>query len=150
LAVGQSFGSFSPRGARSKGDQQPDGRVAHNQKLQITLGVDIGILATRVLRARKTRKMLQDKRAGEIQGRRGQWAEPNRPSKGVTQGQYRGSPAGHRGMTSPAARARRQPQPLSFRARPNQEFTVHTSAYGKVCLSHSRRLHWASARHTSR
>jgi hypothetical protein len=27
------FGSFSPRGARSKGDQQPDGRVAHNQKL---------------------------------------------------------------------------------------------------------------------
>jgi hypothetical protein len=32
-AVGQSFGSFSPRGARSKGDQQPDGRVAHNQKL---------------------------------------------------------------------------------------------------------------------
>jgi hypothetical protein len=26
------FGSFSPRGARSKGDQQPDGRVAHNQE----------------------------------------------------------------------------------------------------------------------
>ena len=38
-AVGQSFGSFSPRGARSKGGQQPDGRVAHNQKLSI-LGVD--------------------------------------------------------------------------------------------------------------
>jgi hypothetical protein len=56
LAVGQSFGSFSPRGARSKGDQQPDGRVAHNQKLQNILGVDIGILATRALRARKTRK----------------------------------------------------------------------------------------------
>jgi hypothetical protein len=56
LAGGQSFGSFLPRGARSKGDQQPDGRVAHNQKLQNILGVDIGILATQVLRARKTRK----------------------------------------------------------------------------------------------
>jgi hypothetical protein len=56
LAVGQSFDSFSPRGARSKGDQQPDGRVAHNQKLQNILGVDIGILATQALRARKTRK----------------------------------------------------------------------------------------------
>ena len=31
-AVGQSFGSFSPRGARSKDDQQPDGRVAYNQE----------------------------------------------------------------------------------------------------------------------
>jgi hypothetical protein len=41
---------------RSKGDQQPDGRVTHNQKLQNILGVDIGILATRVLRSRKTRK----------------------------------------------------------------------------------------------
>jgi hypothetical protein len=51
LAVGQSFGSFSPHGARSKGDQQPDGRVA-----QTILGVDIEILATRALRARKTRK----------------------------------------------------------------------------------------------
>jgi hypothetical protein len=58
LAVGQSFGSFSPHGARSKGDQQPDGRVAHNQKLQNILGVDIGSLATQVLRARKTRKMV--------------------------------------------------------------------------------------------
>src|SRR3984885_7094939 len=58
-AVGQSFGSFSPRGARSKGDQQPDGRVAHNQKLQNILGVDIGILATQVLRARKTRKSIR-------------------------------------------------------------------------------------------
>jgi len=52
------FGSFSPRGARSKGDQQPDGRVAHNQEASNTFGVDIGILATRVLRARKTRKSL--------------------------------------------------------------------------------------------
>jgi hypothetical protein len=55
-AVGQSFRQLSPRGARSKGDQQPDGRVAHNQKLQNILGVVIGILTTRVLRARKTRK----------------------------------------------------------------------------------------------
>src|SRR2546423_721403 len=31
--VGQTFGSFSPRGARSKGGRQPDDRVAHNQKL---------------------------------------------------------------------------------------------------------------------
>src|SRR5580704_3761643 len=31
--LGSLFGSFSPRGAHSKGDQQPDGRVAHNQKL---------------------------------------------------------------------------------------------------------------------
>jgi hypothetical protein len=30
--LGSLFGSFSPRGARSKGDQQPDSRVAHNQK----------------------------------------------------------------------------------------------------------------------
>jgi hypothetical protein len=44
------------RGARSKGDQQPDGRVAHNQKLLNILGVDTRTLATRVLRARKTRK----------------------------------------------------------------------------------------------
>jgi hypothetical protein len=51
--------SFSPRGARSESDQQPDGRVAHNQKLQNILGVDIGILATRVLRARKTRKSIR-------------------------------------------------------------------------------------------
>ena len=50
---GSLFGSFSPRGARSKGDQQPDGRVAHNQKLQNILGVGIGILATRILRAWK-------------------------------------------------------------------------------------------------
>src|SRR5271155_5757660 len=54
--LGSLFGSFSPRGARSKGDQQPDGRVAHNQKLQNILGADIRILVTRVLRARKTRK----------------------------------------------------------------------------------------------
>jgi hypothetical protein len=33
--LGSLFGSFSPRGARSNGDQQPDGRVAHNQKLCI-------------------------------------------------------------------------------------------------------------------
>jgi hypothetical protein len=51
--------SFSPRGARSESDQQPDGRVAHNQKLQNILSVDIGILATRVLRARKTRKSIR-------------------------------------------------------------------------------------------
>jgi hypothetical protein len=51
------FGSFSPRGARSKGDQQPDGRVAYNQKLLNILGVDIEILATCVQRARKTRKL---------------------------------------------------------------------------------------------
>jgi hypothetical protein len=55
--LGSLFGSFSPRGARSKGDQQPDGRVTHNQKLLNILGVDIRTLATRVLRARKTRKM---------------------------------------------------------------------------------------------
>jgi hypothetical protein len=59
-ALGQSFGSFSPRGARSKCDQQPDGRVAHNQKLQNILGVDIGIHATRALRARKTRKLEEE------------------------------------------------------------------------------------------
>ena len=41
LAVGQSFRQLSPRGARSKGDQQPDGRVAHNQKHSTTSGVDI-------------------------------------------------------------------------------------------------------------
>ena len=52
--LGSLFGSFSPRGARSKGDQQPDGRVAHNQRLQNIFGVDIGILATRALRAKKT------------------------------------------------------------------------------------------------
>jgi hypothetical protein len=54
--LGSLFGSFSPRGARSMGDQQPDGRVAHNQKPLIILGVDTEILATRALRARKTRK----------------------------------------------------------------------------------------------
>ena len=43
--LGSLFDSFSPRGARSKGDQQPDGRVAHNQKLQNILGVDTGILS---------------------------------------------------------------------------------------------------------
>jgi hypothetical protein len=52
------FGSFSPRGARSKGDQQPDGRVAHNQKALNILSVDTRILATRVLRARKTREQV--------------------------------------------------------------------------------------------
>ena len=54
--MGSLFGSFPPRGARSKGDQQPDGRVAHNQKLQASFGPGIGSLTTRVLRARKTRK----------------------------------------------------------------------------------------------
>src|SRR5271156_1241837 len=38
--LGSLFGSFSSRGARSKGDQQPDGRIAHNQKLQNILSVD--------------------------------------------------------------------------------------------------------------
>ena len=52
--LGSLFGSFSPRGARSKVDQQPDGRVAHN--LQNIRGVDAEIMGTRVLRARKTRK----------------------------------------------------------------------------------------------
>jgi hypothetical protein len=50
------FGSFSPRGASSKGVQQPDGRVAHNPEALNIFDVDTGILATRVLRARKTRK----------------------------------------------------------------------------------------------
>jgi hypothetical protein len=59
LTIDQSFGSFSPRGACSKGDQQPDGRVAHSQKLQNILGVDIRILATQALRARKARKWLE-------------------------------------------------------------------------------------------
>jgi hypothetical protein len=54
--LGSLFDSFSPRGVRSKGDQQLDGRVAHNQKLLNIFGVDIEILATRVQRARKTRK----------------------------------------------------------------------------------------------
>ena len=54
--LGSLFGSFSPRGARSKGDQQPDGRVAHNQKLQNIRGVDAEILGTRVLRAWKAHK----------------------------------------------------------------------------------------------
>src|SRR5947207_1304611 len=54
--LGSLFGSSSPRRARSKGDQQPDGRVAHNQKLQNILDVNIRILATCVLRARKTRE----------------------------------------------------------------------------------------------
>ena len=54
--LGSLLGSFSPRGARSKGDQQPDGRAAHNQEASNIFGVDTGILATRVLRARKTRK----------------------------------------------------------------------------------------------
>ena len=51
--LGNLFGSFSPRGARSKGDQQPDGRVAHNQKLLNIIGADTKTLVTRVLRARK-------------------------------------------------------------------------------------------------
>jgi hypothetical protein len=52
------FGSFSPRGVRSKGDQQPDGQVAHNQKLLNIFGVDMKILATGVQSARKTRKCM--------------------------------------------------------------------------------------------
>jgi hypothetical protein len=54
--LGGLFGSFSPRGARSKGDQQPDGRVAHNQKPLKYPWFVTEILATRALRARKTRK----------------------------------------------------------------------------------------------
>jgi hypothetical protein len=54
--LGSLFGSFSPRGARSKGDQQPEARVAHNQKLLNILRVDTGIFAPVVLRVRKTRK----------------------------------------------------------------------------------------------
>src|SRR5271156_2679513 len=50
--------------------------------------------------------MLQDKQAKEEEGRRGQWAESNRPSKGVTKRQHRGSPVGHRGIASPPTRAR--------------------------------------------
>jgi hypothetical protein len=42
----------------------------------------------------------------ENSGKKGQWAEPNRPSKGVTRGQNRDSTVGHRGMASPPARAR--------------------------------------------
>jgi hypothetical protein len=38
---GSLFGSFSPRGARSKGDQQPDGRVAHNSEALKTSSVSI-------------------------------------------------------------------------------------------------------------
>jgi hypothetical protein len=55
--LGSLFGSFSARGARSKGDQQPDGRVAHKSEALNITGVDTGFLATRALRARKTRKM---------------------------------------------------------------------------------------------
>ena len=51
------FGNFSPRGARSKGDQQLAGRAAHNQEASNILGVDTKILAARVLAARKTRKL---------------------------------------------------------------------------------------------
>jgi hypothetical protein len=107
------------------------------------------------------------------QRRRGQWAEPNRLSEGVTQGQHRDSPVEHQGMprrrrgrecgvwgTAWARRrhaverdhmARRQPisrHTLSFGASPNREFTVHVGMYGKVCLRRCRRLHRASARHT--
>jgi hypothetical protein len=39
-----------------RGDQQPDGRVAHNQEALNILGADTRILANRVPRARKTRK----------------------------------------------------------------------------------------------
>jgi hypothetical protein len=54
--LGSLSGGFSLRRARSKGDQQPDGRVAHNQKLLNILGIDTEILITRTLRVRKTRK----------------------------------------------------------------------------------------------
>jgi hypothetical protein len=53
--------------ARSKGDRQPDGQVAHNQKLLNTFGADIEILATggmpRIyLEARARRAWRQDRR----------------------------------------------------------------------------------------
>src|SRR5271154_2792180 len=56
-AVGQTFRQLFTTRSCSKGDQQPDGRVAHNSEAFSTiLGVDIRILATCVRRARKTRK----------------------------------------------------------------------------------------------
>jgi len=55
--------SFSPRGARSRGAQQHDGRVAHNLEALNILGIDTGIPATRVLRARKTRFWCRQDRA---------------------------------------------------------------------------------------
>jgi hypothetical protein len=65
-SLGSLFGGFSPRGTRPKGDQRLDGRVAHNQKLQNILGVDTGILAARVPRARKTRKRHREDRCHNV------------------------------------------------------------------------------------
>src|SRR5271154_1443002 len=48
----------------------------------------------------KTNKLKKRREEG------GQWAESNRPGKGVTPGQHRGSPVGHRGIASPPVRAR--------------------------------------------
>jgi hypothetical protein len=50
------FGDFSPRRARSKVINSLMAESPTIQKLQNILGVDIGILATHVLRARKTGK----------------------------------------------------------------------------------------------
>jgi hypothetical protein len=50
LEVNRAGSLFAMDLARSKGDRQPDGRVAHNQKLLNTFGADIEILATRDLR----------------------------------------------------------------------------------------------------
>jgi hypothetical protein len=38
--------------------------------------------------------MLQDKQAGELRGRRGHWAEPNRPGKRGNTGATQGQPSG--------------------------------------------------------
>ena len=65
-AVGQSFRQLSPRGARSKGDQQPNGRVAHNSGASNIFGGGTRILATRVLRARKTRKQVKGASVDQI------------------------------------------------------------------------------------
>ena len=46
--LGSFFGSFSPRGARSKGDQQPDGPSRPQSEALNIFGVDTGVLATRV------------------------------------------------------------------------------------------------------
>jgi hypothetical protein len=51
--LGSLFDSFSPCGARSKGDQQPDDRVAHNRKL---LNI-FKRFSPPVPSARKTRKL---------------------------------------------------------------------------------------------
>jgi hypothetical protein len=60
-AVRQSFGSFhhAERALRVTSSLTAESPII--QKLQNILGVDIGILATQVMRARKTRKQRQDR-----------------------------------------------------------------------------------------